>query len=130
MDRRTFVKGAATVVGAASGALPAAVRAADARASGPGVAGAVFSRAPLAHVPYAPLPLGSVRARGWLAEQLQLMADGLAGHLDERYPLVGPENAWLGGPGDTWERGPYWLDGLVPLAHVRGDAALAAKAKP
>jgi DUF1680 family protein len=81
-------------------------------------------------VPYAPLPLGSVRARGWLAEQLQLMADGLAGHLDERYPLVGPENAWLGGPGDTWERGPYWLDGLVPLAHVRGDAALVAKARP
>jgi hypothetical protein len=129
VDRRTFVKGlSAGVAGAALGA-PAAAGAAPA-AEGAGVAGAVFSRAPVAPVPYAPLPLGAVRPRGWLAEQLRLMADGLAGHLDERYPLVGAENAWLGGPGDTWERGPYWLDGLVPLAHVRGDARLAEKARP
>lgn len=129
MHRRTFVKAtAAGLAGAAFGATPNAAHAAPPPAAG--VAGAVFSRAPLAPVPYALLPLGSVRPRGWLAEQLQLMADGLAGHLDARYPLVGPENAWLGGPGDTWERGPYWLDGLVPLAHVRGDARLAEKARP
>ncbi len=126
MKRREFVQQLAA--GAAGVTLvPAAGWAA---APGSGVAGAVFSRAPLAHAPYAPLPLGAVRPRGWLAEQLRLMADGLAGHLDERYPLVGADNAWLGGTGDTWERGPYWLDGLVPLAHVRGDARLAAKARP
>jgi DUF1680 family protein len=58
------------------------------------------------------------------------MADGLAGHLDEVYPLVGPANAWLGGDGDTWERGPYWLDGLLPLAYIRQDQRLIAKVRP
>jgi len=29
---------------------------------------------------------------------------------------MGPDNAWLGGEGDAWERGPYWVDGLLPLA--------------
>ncbi len=126
MDRRTFVKHAGAGVAAAALGTPAA----GAAPAAPGVAGAVFGRAPLAPQPYAPLPLGAVRPSGWLAEQLRLMADGLAGHLDERYPLVGPDNAWLGGSGDTWERGPYWLDGLVPLAHVRGDRRLADKARP
>jgi DUF1680 family protein len=95
-----------------------------------GVEGAVFNRAPLAPVPYAPLPLGAVTARAWLDEQLRRMAEGLAGRLDELYPLVGPENAWLGGSGDAWERGPYWIDGLLPLAHLRGDARLLEKARP
>ena len=137
MDRRSFVAIAAGLAGTALGVAPAPADAAAPEADGAaGVAGAVFPRAPLASTPYAALPLGSVRARGWLAEQLRLMADGLAGHLDTHYPLVGPDNAWLGGPGDTWERGPYWLDGLVPLAHTLGDgddgrrAALVAKARP
>lgn len=132
MDRRRFVQTASAGLAAAA-LTDLAVPHAGAAAAAPvttGVAGAVFSRAPLAPVPYASLPLGSVRPHGWLAEQLQLMADGLAGHLDERYPLVGPANAWLGGPGDTWERGPYWLDGLMPLAHIRGDQRLIDKAKP
>ena len=64
-----------------------------------------------------PLPLGSVRPQGWLKEQLERMADGMTGELDEVYEsVVGPRNGWLGGDGDCWERGPYWLDGLLPLA--------------
>lgn len=94
------------------------------------VVGAVFNRAPLIEQPFTPLPLGSVRASGWLEVQLQTMARGLTGRLDEFYSLVGPENAWLGGTGDAWERGPYWLDGLVPLAHVLGDQRLKDKAQP
>ena len=75
------------------------------------------------------LPIGSIRPQGWLKEQLQRQADGLTGHLDEVYPeVMGPENAWLGGDGDAWERGPYWIDGLLPLAYILDDAALKAKA--
>lgn len=89
----------------------------------------VFNRAPLEESPYALLPLGSVRPSGWLREQLLRQASGLTGHLDEVYPAVmGPSNAWLGGDGDAWERGPYWIDGLLPLAFILGDQTLVDKA--
>ena len=97
----------------------------------PAVAGRAqtFNRAPLEPSPYAELPLGAVKARGWLQEQLRRQADGLTGHLDEVYPeVMGPSNAWLGGDGDAWERGPYWIDGLLPLAWILDDETLKAKA--
>ena len=88
-----------------------------------------FNRAPLAAKPYTELPLGSISARGWLEDELKRMAAGMTGHLDTWYPQVcGPRNAWLGGDGDTWERGPYWIDGLYPLARLLRDDALIAKA--
>lgn len=89
------------------------------------------NRQPLTHKEYSQLPLGSIRAGGWLHEQLCRMRDGLTGHLDEIYPQVcGPRNGWLGGDGDVWERGPYWIDGLLPLAYQLGDPALIAKVRP
>ena len=76
------------------------------------------------------LPLGAIRPEGWLRVQLRAQADGLTGHLDEVYPeVMGPDNAWLGGEGDAWERGPYWIDGLLPLAWQLDDPALKAKAQ-
>ena len=90
----------------------------------------VFNRAPLEPSRFAVLPIGAVRADGWLQEQLRLQAEGLTGTLDEVYPeVVGPDNAWLGGDGDAWERGPYWLDGLLPLAYLLKDQALIDKAQ-
>ena len=88
----------------------------------------VFNRAPLAATQYAELPLGAVRAEGWLLDQLERQRDGLTGHLDSLYaPVVGDNNAWLGGDGDTWERGPYWIDGLLPLAYILDDKVLIDK---
>lgn len=89
----------------------------------------VFNRTPLESSRFAALPIGSVKADGWLLEQLRLQAEGLTGSLDEVYPQVaGPDNAWLGGDGDAWERGPYWLDGLLPLAYLLQDKKLIDKA--
>jgi uncharacterized protein len=90
-----------------------------------------FNRAPLKEKPYAELALGAVKPAGWLETQLQIMAEGMTGHLDELYSEVcGPNNAWLGGEGDAWERGPYWIDGLYPLAVMLDDSALKQKVKP
>lgn len=77
------------------------------------------------------LPLGSISARGWLLETLLRQKDGATGHLDELYPQVmGPRNGWLGGDGDQWERGPYWIDGLLPLAYILKDQELIDKTTP
>ena len=78
---------------------------------------------------FAPLPLGALRPRGWLRTQLEIQANGLSGHLDETWPDVGPNSGWLGGNGESWERGPYYLDGLVPLAYLLDSATLKAKAQ-
>lgn len=75
-----------------------------------------------------PLPLGQVKPTGWLLDQLKLQAGGLTGHLDEFWPDV-KDSGWIGGKAEGWERAPYWLDGLVPLAYLTGDSRLQKKAK-
>ena len=89
----------------------------------------VKDRAPLHSGAFYALPLGSVRPAGWLRRQLQIQASGLSGHLDETWADVGPNSGWLGGTGESWERGPYFLDGLIPLAWLLDDARLKSKAQ-
>lgn len=90
-----------------------------------------FNRAPLVDKPYEQLPLGDVRAEGWLLEQLMRMRSGMSGTLDQIMPnVVGPRNCWLGGDGDAWERGPYWIDGLLPLAYILDDDSLKERVAP
>jgi DUF1680 family protein len=109
-----------------SGAFPRALAAGG--SENPVNVGAVKNREPLPPNAFYLLPLTSVKPRGWLRRQLQIQADGLSGHLDEFWPDLGSNSGWLGGTGEDWERGPYFLDGLVPLAYLLEDQKLIAKA--
>jgi DUF1680 family protein len=122
--RRRFLQQAALVTTAT--ALPARRLLAQAESQSP----AVFrTRAPLDPGMFTPLPLGSIKPAGWLRNQLRIQANGLSGHLDETWADVGPNSGWLGGSGESWERGPYFLDGLIPLAWLLDDDRLKAKAQ-
>jgi hypothetical protein len=83
---------------------------------------------PLLKNAYIKLPLGIVKPAGWLKSQLEAQAAGLTGNIDDFWPdLV--NSSWRGGNGEAWERGPYFLDGLVPLAYLLNDSRLINKVK-
>ncbi len=75
---------------------------------------------------FSPLPLGSIKPQGWLLSQLRLQADGISGHLDEFWPDI-QHSRWFGGDREGWERAPYWLDGVIPLAYTLDDPWLKEK---
>ncbi|CAE6395242.1 unnamed protein product [Rhizoctonia solani] len=80
---------------------------------------------------YTNLNLGQIKPNGWLKDQLQLQADGLAGHLNLFYPLV-TEGSWTGGTknySDLNEAGPYWFHGIIPLAYELEDTRLTKAVK-
>ena len=75
---------------------------------------------------YQPLPVGCIKPLGWLKQQLNLQADSLSGRLDEFWPDI-QHSQWFGGDREAWERAPYWLDGVIPLAYVLDHPGLKAK---
>ena len=77
---------------------------------------------------YDRLKFRNIKIEGWYRELLERYSKGLLGNLEEIWPSVGKDNAWIGGTGDSWERGPYYLDGLVPTAFLLDDEALKGKA--
>jgi DUF1680 family protein len=87
-----------------------------------------WNKAPLSPTSFSPLPLGSIKPRGWLRRQLEIQANGLTGHLGEFWPDL-KDSGWLGGPGESWQSAPYFLDGLVPLAYELDDQHLIDKVK-
>lgn len=74
------------------------------------------------------IALGKIKPQGWLKRQLEIQANGLTGHIEEAWEQL-CDNGWKGGSGESWERGPYYLDGLVPLAYILNDQRLIDKAK-
>ncbi len=91
----------------------------------------VSNRAPLVDTPFVPLPLGTVKADGWLLKMLQFQRDGFTGNAEALYTELGSNSAWLGGnaANSDWERPPYYIKGLVALAYILDDTNLQLKAK-
>ncbi|QWT18491.1 glycoside hydrolase family 127 protein [Bacillus sp. NP157] len=130
-SRRAFLRASAmgamasfVPIGATTAAAGGAARDGKAAPTAP-----PFPPAPLAPQPLQLLPAGAITPAGWLRRQLEIQAAGLGGHVDETWPDLGPESGWLGGKGESWERGPYFLDGLLPLAWQLDSAPLKAKAQ-
>ncbi|MFA7127533.1 MAG: beta-L-arabinofuranosidase domain-containing protein [Bacilli bacterium] len=68
-----------------------------------------------------------ISPKGWIRQKLEALKDGLTGNLEELWEDVGPDNGWLGGDGNSWERGPYYVDGLIPLSLLLEDQGLERK---
>jgi len=83
-----------------------------------------LNRSPLMPSPMVRLPLGSVRARGWLEHQLELMAEGQVGRLDQISRFLTDDSGWLGGKERGWEEAAYWFRGYYDLAQLTGNERL------
>ncbi|KAI2633742.1 hypothetical protein GGS26DRAFT_61096 [Hypomontagnella submonticulosa] len=78
---------------------------------------------------YQSFPLGTIKPGGWFKQQLELEADGLAGHLFDFYRFV-HDSMWIGGSteySNLHESSPYWFNGLVPLAFSLDDSRLKSQ---
>jgi len=89
----------------------------------------VSNRAPLAPSPLVKLPIGSIAAKGWLLSQLQLMRDGLTGHLPELSRFLKEDSGWITLKGRGWEEMPYWLKGYGDLGYILKDAEIISTAR-
>lgn len=74
------------------------------------------------------LALHEITPEGWFRNQLELQATGLSGQISRIWPDLSDDSAWLGGRGESWERGPYYLDGLIPLGFLLDDQKLIDQA--
>ena len=105
MQRRAFLQ-STSLLSLAGTIVPAAARgqgiapAKRVPAAAP-IRAAHQNRAPLAVQPLLPLPVGSIKPKGWLRRQLEIQTLGLGGRLDETWPDVGPNSGWLGGTGEA-----------------------------
>ncbi|KAF8591854.1 hypothetical protein K439DRAFT_1536444 [Ramaria rubella] len=78
---------------------------------------------------YNSLPLTSVKPAGWLADQLNVQTQGLAGHEHDFYDYVA-DSDWIGGDSyysDLEEAGSYWFNGMVPNAYLMNDTTRIAQ---
>ena len=87
-----------------------------------------FGSGKLKRMSFAGLPLGSIQPAGWLRDQLLLQRHGIFEDM-EKYPGYGDDSGWLGGDGESWEDGPYYFRGLIPIAYVTGDPDLISRSE-
>lgn len=69
------------------------------------------------------LNINEIEPSGWIKKQLEIQKNGLSGNLDLFWPDV-KDSSWFGGNAEGWERAPYWLDGIIPLAYLLKDKPL------
>ncbi|HOV69900.1 MAG TPA: glycoside hydrolase family 127 protein, partial [Clostridia bacterium] len=83
----------------------------------------------LADDPFVILPYGAVKAKDFILRQQLMQKYGLLGLIDKHNVHYQAESGWRGGQGEDWEKGPYYLRGLVALAYTLDDPELKAKAR-
>lgn len=85
------------------------------------------------NVEFAPLSLGSVKAESWLKNQLVLQAREVTSKFEQLSPDCASDGSnksgWLGGNGESWERGTYYVRGLITSAYVLDDEEMKAQAQ-
>ncbi|HSW44255.1 MAG TPA: beta-L-arabinofuranosidase domain-containing protein [Phycisphaerae bacterium] len=93
----------------------------------------VGNRRPLLPSPLIKLPVGAVKPRGWVRQQLVLKADGMIGHLPKLSNWCRFEgSAWAdpNGVGEHgWEELPYWLKGYVSLGAILNDKRILEESR-
>ena len=75
------------------------------------------------------IAVSDINLSGIHKDLLFRQGEGLTKHIGEVFDDLSDQSAWLGGNGESWERGPYYIDGLIPLAYLLGDQELIGKAK-
>ncbi len=70
---------------------------------------------------YNRLKLSEIKVGGLLKKQLEIQLKGLTGNISKIWYDLSDESAWLAGKGEAWERGPYYLSGLIPIAYLLDD---------
>lgn len=85
------------------------------------------------NITYSPLALGQVKATSWLKNQLLLQAEQMTSIFESISPDCKSDgedrSGWLGGSGESWERGTYFVRGLVATAYVLDDSDLKNQAQ-
>ncbi|MFI7382409.1 beta-L-arabinofuranosidase domain-containing protein [Streptomyces sp. NPDC049813] len=120
VTRRGVLRTSTAVAAAAMTGVPAVAASAAPAAARAGVAPDAFTR----------LPVGSITAHGWLAEQLRLQLAGVCGRYEETSHFLDMDTSgWVHPELGGWEELPYWLRGFVPLAIATRDPDALATSK-
>ena len=93
----------------------------------------VTTKGAIDNMKFSSLPLGQVQATGWLKNQLLLQAEQVTKQFEKLSPDCKSEgdnrSGWLGGSGESWERGTYYTRGLIASAYVLNDEDMKVQAQ-